>query len=100
MSKSKELFSLCLNQDLNVSLSWQKMTDWTVEIYTGYIKSYRSVFYVQGITKKEVLKKAIKFMKTFDRIAWQKDPTKQININEAVKEAIKNIDIEDRGMES
>ncbi|QDM00819.1 hypothetical protein [Aliarcobacter butzleri] len=71
MSKTKKLFGLCLNQDLNVSLSWQKITDWTVEIYVGYRTNYRNIFYGQSTSKKEVLKEAIDFMKNFSRKEWQ-----------------------------
>lgn len=72
MGKTKELFNLCLNQDLNVSLSWQKVTDWTVEIYLGYKTNYKNIFYEQSTSKKEVLKKAIEFMKNFSRREFEK----------------------------
>ncbi|WP_324172012.1 hypothetical protein [Sulfurimonas sp.] len=73
MSKEKKLFGLCQSQDLNVSLTWQKINDWSVEIYLG--NTYRKIFYTDGHTrKKDALKEAIEFMETFDRMKWQSEP--------------------------
>ncbi len=66
MSKTKELFDLCLSEDINVSLTRQRITGWSVEIYTGYKSSYKSLFYTDGHTsRKSAVKKALKFMKSY-----------------------------------
>jgi DNA polymerase-3 subunit epsilon len=60
-----ELEEYCLNRDLNVSLSWQKMTNWSVEVYRGYKKSYQGIFYTDGhLNKSEAINVAIKHFKT------------------------------------
>lgn len=69
MSKLDELISLCQSRCFNFSLTWQKNTDWSVEIYVGYSQnSYEKKFYTDGhISKKDAIKKAIKYMKKLDQ---------------------------------
>lgn len=68
MNNFNKLTELCQSRCFNLSLTWQKMTGWSVEIYTGYMKSYEKKFYTDGHTnKKEAIKKAIKYMKSLDK---------------------------------
>lgn len=60
--KSEKLFEQCLCRDWNVSITWQKVTDWSIEIYTGYKTRYKKIFYTDGHTSKaEAIAKALKF---------------------------------------
>jgi len=64
MKKFDELAGLCQNRCFNFSLTWQKMTDWSIEVYTGYKTSYEKKFYTDGHNnKKEAIKEAIEYMK-------------------------------------
>ena len=64
MKKFNELTDMCQDRCFNLSLTWQKMTDWSVEIYTGYETSYEKKFYTDGHSnKKEAIKGAIEYMK-------------------------------------
>ena len=66
-----KLFGLCQQRDINISLTWQKMTGWSVEIYIGYTHSYKKLFYTDGhISKKKALKDGIKFMKELDKKSY------------------------------
>lgn len=69
MKKFNRLTELCQSRCFNLSLTWQKMTDWSVEIYVGYSSgSYEKKFYTDGHTKKkEAIKEAIKYMEEFDK---------------------------------
>lgn len=59
----KKVEDYCLSHDYNFSIGWQKVTDWYVEIYTGYQSNYEKKFYVDGcIDKEEALKAAIEWI--------------------------------------
>ena len=49
--------SECKDRNLNISITYQKINDISIEIYTGYQSSYQMVYYADGFIK---LKKAIK----------------------------------------
>ena len=64
MKKFNELTEQCQSRCFNLSLTWQKMTNWSIEIYTGYKTSYKVEFFSDGhLNKKEAIKKGIKYMK-------------------------------------
>ena len=69
MKKAKELFDICLSHGLNISLTWQKMTNFSIEIYRGYDKSYSAVFYSEGhIKSKNAIKAALKHMRNYKAV--------------------------------
>lgn len=48
---SEKVFEICQNNNLNVSLTWQRINDYSIEIYKGYKSSYELIFYTDGDTK-------------------------------------------------
>lgn len=53
----------CKARNLNCSITYQRMTDYSVEVYTGYGKSYKKVFYTDGhIKPKKAIKKGLLFL--------------------------------------
>ena len=40
----KKLEDLCLARDWNFCVSWQRITGYTIEIYTGYVKNYNGIY--------------------------------------------------------
>ncbi len=66
MKKPQRLFDICHNDDKNVSLSYQRVTFYSVEIYIGYKSNYKNFFYSDGhLTVKSAAKAGIKFMKKY-----------------------------------
>ena len=57
-SNTSNLFGECASRKLNVSITYQSNTDYSVGIYKRYLNTYSSIFYTDGhITrKKEVIK--------------------------------------------
>ena len=56
----KKLFEICQNNNVNVSFTWQRINDYSIEIYKGYKASYELIFYTDGHTdKKQAIKKAL-----------------------------------------
>ncbi len=64
-SQEQEFIALCQNRAFNFSLTWQKMDDWSLEIYTGYSKhSYELRFYTDGHSKREdAIKEGLEYMR-------------------------------------
>jgi hypothetical protein len=63
MNEPKRLMMECENRNLNCSISYQKITNYSVEIYTGYKKSYTLKFYTDGASSpKKAIKKAFKWL--------------------------------------
>lgn len=64
MKKLNRLIDECKSQELNVSITYQRINGYSVEIYTGYLKTYKKYYYSDGGSslKKEV-KKAYKYFK-------------------------------------
>jgi hypothetical protein len=63
MNKPKRLMMECENRNLNCSISYQKITNYSVEIYTGYKKNYKLKFYTDGaISPKKAIKLAFKWL--------------------------------------
>ena len=59
----KKIFEICQNNNLNVSVNWQRINDYSIEIYKGYKSSYEVIFYTEGHTyKKQAIKKALSFL--------------------------------------
>jgi hypothetical protein len=59
----KKLFEMCQNNNVNVSFTWQRINDYSIEIYKGYKSSYELIFYTDGHTdKKQAIKKALLFL--------------------------------------
>ena len=59
----KKIFEICQNNNLNVSVTWQRINDYSIEIYKGYKSSYEVIFYTDGHTdKKQAIKKALRFL--------------------------------------
>jgi len=63
MKKADELMNECRSRNLNCSITYQNITDYSVEIYAGYVKTYREVYYTDGhLTSKKAISKALKFI--------------------------------------
>lgn len=64
-----QLIANCQNRDWNISLTWQKMTEWSVEIYTGYKSRYEKKYYTDGhITKEVAIETALEFFEEFNKL--------------------------------
>ena len=48
MNKIKKLFAICEDSNWHVSLTYQRINDYSVEIYTGYVSSYENLFFSDG----------------------------------------------------
>lgn len=60
----EELDTLCTDRLLHYSFTWQRINDYSVEIYRGYRTNYKKVVFTDGHTKpKKALKSAIKELK-------------------------------------
>jgi effector-binding domain-containing protein len=63
MSKLKRLITECKNRNFHISISYQRINDISIEIYTGNRKNYVCRFYTDGhISLKKALKKALKWI--------------------------------------
>ena len=63
MGKTKKLIGECKSRNMNCSITYENITDCSVEIYTGYGKNYERIFYTDGHLKpKKAVKKALKFI--------------------------------------
>ena len=64
MKKITKLFELCKKRDWNISLTYQKINGYSIEIYTGYKTNYKKIAFIDGcLTQKEAVKKVSKFLK-------------------------------------
>lgn len=64
-----ELISECQRRDWNISLTWQKINEWSVEIYTGYKSSYEKKYYTDGhMTKEVAIETALEFFEEFNKL--------------------------------
>jgi len=62
--KAKDFFLECENRALHGSITRQSITSYSIEIYTGYVKNYKKIFYTDGhISMKKALKEAKKYFK-------------------------------------
>lgn len=63
MNKTKKLMIECELRNLHCSITYQKINDYSIEIYTGYKKSYHQIFYTDGHIKlKAAVKQALKYL--------------------------------------
>ena len=66
MKKVQELMDLCHSYDFNYSISYQKINDYSIEIYTGYKTNYKNVFYIDGeLNLKKAVKKTLEFFNDY-----------------------------------
>jgi len=69
MKLRKKIIKHCLSRDLNISLTYQKINNWSIEIYTGYKDSYTLVFYSDGhLKEKDAAKAALEYFSGFKKI--------------------------------
>ena len=62
----KELFNECISRDYNCSITYQRINDYSVEIYTGYKSTYKLIFYSDGhLTHKKAVNEGLKFLLGF-----------------------------------
>lgn len=65
MKLETQLFNACIARNYNCSITYQRINDYSVEIYTGYVSTYKKIFFTDGhLKKEEAIKKALKFIKT------------------------------------
>lgn len=62
-----ELDDFCRNRDWNFSVTWQKVNNYSVEIYRGNGITYQKIIYMESLTLKKVLKKAMNFIKEYEQ---------------------------------
>jgi len=63
MDKFNQLTDECISRSLNCSITYQRINDFSVEIYKGYGSNYGIVFYTDGhINPKKAIKKALQFL--------------------------------------
>lgn len=63
MKKAQKLMNECISRNLHCSITYQKINNYSVEIYRGYKSFYEKIFYTDGHTKsKRAIKKALKFL--------------------------------------
>ena len=63
MKTETKLFNECKARNYNCSLTYQRINDFSVEIYKGYKDTYQKVFYTDGHLEKSIaIKKALKFL--------------------------------------
>lgn len=64
MKLETQLFQECKSRDYNCSITYQKINNFSVEIYTGYKSSYKLIFYTDGHTEsKFAIRKTLNFLK-------------------------------------
>ncbi len=63
MCKTLELMETCRNLSLHCSVTYQSITSYSVEIYTGYVSTYKEVFYTDGkVSLEEAIDLALEFL--------------------------------------
>lgn len=67
MKLETQLFNECQSLNLHCCIAWQRINEYSVEIYKGYVSNYQKVFYTDGSTSREVvMRRALKFLKTYE----------------------------------
>lgn len=65
MKLETQLFHLCQQNNYNCSITYQIITDYSVEIYKGYGDNYNKIFYTDGhIDINHAIRLGLKFLKT------------------------------------
>jgi hypothetical protein len=63
MKLETQLFEKCKDMNYNCSITYQRINDYSVEIYTGYKSNYQLIFYSDGHSSStDATKKGIKFL--------------------------------------
>jgi hypothetical protein len=63
MKLETQLFNECISRSYHCSITYQRINDYSVEIYKGYLVNYDKIFYVDGHIKKETaIRAALKFL--------------------------------------
>lgn len=63
MKKAQILMDECKSRALHCSITYQSITDYSIEIYRGYKTNYEKLFYTDGhIKPKKAIKEALKFL--------------------------------------
>lgn len=61
-----QLFDECKSRNWNCSLTYQRINDFSVEIYKNYKNNYELIFFTDGHLKKEkAIKTALKFIRNY-----------------------------------
>lgn len=61
--KVTKLFAECKNKNLHCSITHQRNNDISVEIYTGYVDTYKQLYYTDGHIKiKKAVNEALEFL--------------------------------------
>lgn len=64
MKLESQLFQLCQSNNYNCSITYQKINDYSIEIYRGYGNNYHKIFYTDGhIDVNKAIKLGLKFLK-------------------------------------
>ncbi len=64
-----QLIAECQARDWNISLTWQKINEWSIEIYTGYKSNYEEKYYTDGhMTKEVAIETALEFFEEFNKL--------------------------------
>ncbi|WP_372472704.1 hypothetical protein AB4865_07735 [Capnocytophaga sp. ARDL2] len=58
----KKLEDLCIARNWNFCVCWQRMTGYTIEIYTGYVQSYKGIYYDEASSLYKAIKKGVQFI--------------------------------------
>lgn len=48
MEKLEQLYSVCKDRIYNCSVTYQRINDYSVEIYTGHETNYKNIYYTNG----------------------------------------------------
>lgn len=59
-----QLFDECKHRGYSCSITYQRINDFSVEIYKGHELSYQSIFFSDGhLDSKRSIRKALRFLK-------------------------------------
>jgi len=65
MKKVEELMHECISRNMNCSVTYQRINDFSVEIYKGYGTGYKCLFYTDGHIKlKKAIRAALNFLES------------------------------------
>lgn len=63
----EELISICKNNNFNITIGYQKINDYSIEIYKGYVSNYEQIYYSDGdIDLDFTILKAINFVENIE----------------------------------
>lgn len=83
-----ELYDLCDSKNLHCCVAKQRITEYSVEIYTGYSKSYIGYYYSDSHTDlNEAIEKAFEWLNTESKESYPFDPSKMYTQKEMIESA-------------